>query len=321
MRLDAGTRWALSDKFELTAEALAYFGYGSGDAGYGIGRIRLGSKYIFEHWPFRNYETSLAITGQIPTGHPPVDMTDGSYHFAPTLVVQHNWFSRPRLTTFAGVGADIIGRSTVDGTFDTNQPHDHAISFIAGAVYDMGQIKWTMTGTYATTSYITRHSNNFYYLQPGMLWYVPSRFTFHSKTQWIVGLSARGTWGPDGFDFGLNSRLRAEITFRQLMEKFHKTTDNPEHVTLISASTHGQAASLLHEFRGRLQTSQRKAQSHAPRCNAPHAASAATKSSATMPQPPGQRCSREMPSGLRMSKKRNSPNPSSTTVHSGNRPG
>ena len=83
-----------------------------------------------------------------------------------------------------------------------------------------------MTGTYATTAEITRHAENFYYLQPGMLWYVPSRYTFHSKTQWIVGLSARTTWGPDGFDFGLNSRLRAEITFRQVMEKIRGTTSS-----------------------------------------------------------------------------------------------
>jgi len=227
MRLDAGTRWALNDKFELTAQASAYFTHGFGGSsadGYGIGRIWLGSKYIFEHWPRRNYETSVTINAEIPTGHPPIDMTDGNYHLTPTVVVQHNWASRPRLTTFGGIGLDIVGRSTIAGTYGTNEPHDHSISLITGAVYDVGQLKWTITGTYATTALITSQSNNLYYIQPGVLWYVPSRYTFSSKTQWIVGLGLRATWGPDGFDFGTSSRLRAEITFSQFMEKIHKTT-------------------------------------------------------------------------------------------------
>jgi hypothetical protein len=224
MRFDAGLRWALNDNFELTSEASAYFTHGLGGSsadGYGIGRIRLGSKYIFERWPLRGYETSFTINAEIPTGHPPIDMTDGNYHFAPTVVVQHDWTSRPRLTTFGGIGLDIVGRSKVAGTYGTNEPHDHSVSFTAGAIYDLGQIKWTLTGTYATTAGITRHAENFYYFQPGMLWYVPSRFTFHSRTQWIVGLSASTSYGPDGFDFSLSSRLRAEITFRQFMDKIH----------------------------------------------------------------------------------------------------
>ncbi|MEO6994666.1 MAG: hypothetical protein ABI273_13725 [Lacunisphaera sp.] len=226
-RLDAGARWALNENFELTAQASAYLNNGLRDSasdGYGIGRVWLGSNYVFEHWPYRDYETSLTLDAEIPTGHPPIDMTDGNYHLTPTIVTQHNWASWRRLTTFGGVGLDIVGRSNIIGTYGTNDPHDHSMSFIAGAVYDVGQLKWTVTGTYATTALITSHPANFYYLQPGVLWYVPSRFTFHSKTQWILGLGVRGTWGPDGFHFSTNSRVRAEITFSQFMEKIHKTT-------------------------------------------------------------------------------------------------
>ena len=133
-------------------------------------------------------------------------------------------YADPRITTFGGVGLDILARSNVQGTYGTNQPHDHSASFITGVVYDMGQLKWTMTATYATTALITSHSENFYYLQPGVLWYVPSKYTFHSRTQWIVGFGVRTTWGPDGFDFGTSSRLRAEITFRQVMDTIRKKT-------------------------------------------------------------------------------------------------
>jgi len=225
MRVETGLRWSLDDNFELSTEASVFFTHGLGGSssdGYGIGRLRFGSKYVFERWPRPDYETSVGLNVELPTGHPPVDMTDGHYHFAPSFVVQHNWSSHPRLTTFAGMGLDLLGNSSVAGTFGTNQPHDDSFSLTSGAVYDVGQLKWTLSGTYATTAWLGHQTDNFYYLQPGVLWYVPSKFTFHSKTQWIVGLGARTTWGPDGFDFGTSSRVRAEITFRQVMDKFRR---------------------------------------------------------------------------------------------------
>ncbi len=220
LRVETGLRWALDENFELSGEASAFFTHGLGDsAGYGIGKLRFGSKYVFERWPRPNYETSLGLNVELPVGHPPLDMTDGHNHFTPTVVVQHFWTRIPQLTTFAGMGVDIVSDSSVNGIFTTNQPHDDNVSLTAGGVYDLGQLKWTLTGTYATTALLTSRTDNFFYLQPGLLWYVPRKFTLHSKTQWIIGLSARTSWGPDGTDLSLSSRVRAEITFRQVMEK------------------------------------------------------------------------------------------------------
>lgn len=230
MRVESGLRWSLDDDFELSAEGAAYFSHGLGKSnldGAGIGRLRFDGKYIFERWPHANDEASLGLTVELPTGHPPVDMTDGHYHVTPTAVVQHNWASRPRVTTFGGLGLDLLGSSSVAGTFGTNQPHNDSMSVTTGALYDVGQLKWTLTGTYATTALTGSQNNNFFYLQPGVLWYVPSRFTFHSKTQWIIGLNARATWGPDGFDVSVGSRVRAEITFRQVMDKFRRSKPSP----------------------------------------------------------------------------------------------
>jgi hypothetical protein len=231
MRVEAGLRWALTDKFELSSEASVYFTHGLGGTsadGYGIGDLRFGSKYVFEVWPHPDYETTLAFNVDLPTGHPPIDMTDGHYHFAPSIVVQHQIRRYPRLTVFSGMGLDLIKDSRIAGTWGTNQPHDNSVSVTSGGVYDAGQLKWTLSATCATTAVIGSQTNNFFYLQPGVLWYVPSRLTFHSKTQWIVGLGARSTWGPDGFDFSLQSRLRAEITFRQVMDKMRgKSSPSP----------------------------------------------------------------------------------------------
>ena len=219
LRIDTGLRWALDEDFELNGGAAVFFNHGLGDsAGYGVGKLRFGSKYVIEHWPRPSEETSLGLNLDLPVGHPPLDMTDGHNHVTPTIVMQHFWPRAPRLTTFAGLGLDVVSDSSVRGIFGTNQPHDDTISFTAGGVYDAGQLKWTLTGIFATSALITKNTERYFLLQPGVLWYVPRKFTFHSKTQWILGLNANTSWGPDGFDLSLGSRVRAEITFRQVMD-------------------------------------------------------------------------------------------------------
>ena len=220
MQVETGLRYALNNHFELSTEASVFFTHCFGDsAGYGMGKIRFGSKYVFEHWPRPDFESSFALNVDVPTGHPPVDMTDGHFHFSPSYVLQFHSRRNPHLTTFGGVGLDFIRDSHVQGTFGRNQPHDNSFSITGGGIYDLGQLKWTFSATYATTSVLSNRPEQFFSVQPGLLWYVPSKFTFHSKTQWIVGLTARSAWGPDGTEFSLGSRLRAEITFRQVMAK------------------------------------------------------------------------------------------------------
>ncbi len=227
LRTDAGFRWALNDQFELSAEAATFLTHGlrgAGD-GYGVGKLSLGTKYVFAEWLHPQFETSAGLSIDLPVGRPPVDFTDGLEHYSPNLVVQHHWTSNAKLTTFAGASLDFVGHSPVRGTIQPNQPRDNSASLTLGGVYDVGQIKWTLAGTYTTTALISSGPGHFFYLQPGVLWFVPKKITFNSKTQWIVGLSAPLTWGPDGFEFKVNSRVRAEITFRQVLDKIRLRYD------------------------------------------------------------------------------------------------
>jgi hypothetical protein len=221
LRTDAGLRWALNDYFELSAEAATFVTHGLGDSGdgYGVGKIRLGTKYIFKDWLRPKYEASVSLGADLPVGHPPFDMTDGHNHLTPAIVIQHHSDRHPKLTTFAGTGLDLVSSSSVAGAFQPNQPQDDSVSLTLGGIYDLGQLKWTLSGTYATTALLGDTTEHFFYLRPSVLWYVPRKMTLNSKTQWIVGLGAPLTWGPDGFEFKVNSRLRAEITFRQVLAK------------------------------------------------------------------------------------------------------
>lgn len=222
MRVDAGFRWAVNDHFEISPDASVYFthGLGGSDGGYGIGEVRLGSKYILRGRPDPDFETSLFANVEIPTGSPPVDLTDGLNHFAPGFLVQHHASRNPRLTTFAGAGLDLVSDSGIAGTPVRNQPLDDSMNFTAGAIYDLGEFKWTLSTTYATTAGIGDATEHFLYVRPNLLWYVPRKFTFNSRTQWLLGLGLRASWGPDGTQLSFSNRVRAEITFRQVMEKF-----------------------------------------------------------------------------------------------------
>lgn len=224
MRVDTGFRWALNDHFEISPEGSVYFTHGLGGSsrdGYGIGELRLGSKYIFRGWPDPDMETSLFCNVEVPVGHPPVDLTDGLNHYAPGFLVQHHSARNPKLTSFAGAGVDLVSDSTIAGTPVRNQPVDDSMNFTAGVIYDLGQVKWTLSTTYATTAVLGDTTKNYFYLRPSLLWSVPRKLTFNAKTRWLVGLGLRASWGPDGTEVSFSNRIRAEITFRQVMEKMH----------------------------------------------------------------------------------------------------
>lgn len=225
MRVEGGLRWAINDHFEIRPEATVYFTHGLGGSsadGYGVGELRLGSKYILRGWPDADFETSVFLNVEVPVGSPPVNLTDGLNHVAPGFLVQHKSTRYPKLTTFTGAGVDLVSDSTIAGTPVRNQPLDDSMNFTAGAIYDLGQVKWTLTTTYATTAGLGAATEHFFYVRPNLLWYVPKKYTFNYQTQWIIGLGLRASWGPDGTELSFSNRVRAEITFRQFMEKIRR---------------------------------------------------------------------------------------------------
>lgn len=220
LRIATGARWSVSSHLEFNAEAEAFgtHGLGGGGDGYGIGELRFGGKYVCREWLRPLYDTTAGFDVQIPTGRPPLELTDGHNHFSPYLVLRQRCLTNPRLTTFGSVGLDFITMSSVPGNFARNQLHDDSSSITLGAVYDLGQVKWTAEFRYSNT-WIGGTDDHAVTINPSVLWYIPRRFTFHSRTQWIIGLGAHSTWGPDGHEIGTSTRARAEITLRQVIDR------------------------------------------------------------------------------------------------------
>lgn len=229
IRLPTGIIWSLNDRLGFNVEGEAYATHGFGGSGakstYGVGLLRVGGKYLIPQWPTKEFEASVGLDIACPVGSPPIDLTDGRNHYTPSLVIQHHDEAHPRWTEFAGFNADFVTLSHVTGQLSTNTPADDSVSFTGGAIYDMGQLKWTLQATYTTTLFISSVDDNFFTVRPSVLWFVPRRMTFNSKTQWILGFGARATWGPDGYEFSTGTRVRAELTFGQAIRKLRGALD------------------------------------------------------------------------------------------------
>jgi len=226
IRTDVGLRWALNDHFGVEGAVGTYVTHGlrSEHYGYGIGQARGSFKYVFKAWPKPEYEASVGFETLFPIDSPPIDMTDGLRHYTPKVALEYRPAAHPRWTTFAGANIDFVSNTNIAGLPLINTPRDDSLSFTTGAIYDLGQLKWTLQATYTTTALIGDATQNFYSIRPSVLWYVPRHYAPITKTQWIVGLGLNSTWGPDGFHLSSSSRVRAEITFRQVMDKIRNTT-------------------------------------------------------------------------------------------------
>jgi len=227
IRVPTGARWTLDDDLEFHAEAEAYLanGFRREKDGYGVGEITAGVKYVFPEWLRPDFKASFSLDAQVPVGSPPVELTDGLNHLTPALVLEHRSSVHPRLTTFGGFGLDFVSHSFVHGTPGVNEPDENSMSVNAGAIYDLGQLKWTLQAAYATTALVGHKNENIFSLQPSLLWFLPRKLTFNSKTQWILGFGVHTTWGPDGFNVSTGSRLRADITFGQVVNRLRGAFD------------------------------------------------------------------------------------------------
>ncbi len=221
IRVPTGVRWTVNDRLEFNVEVEAYATHGldsDSSAGYGIGKVRFGARRLLSHWPKAGLETNVGLNLDFPVGSPPADLTDGLNRLSPFLVTQRRLDAHPKWTIFGGGNADFVADSSVPGRVDLNTPRDDSLSVNAGAIYDLGQIKWTLQATY-TNTWISAGDAHFLTIRPSVLWFVPRRFTFSSKTQWTVGIGVRSTWGPDGYELSTGTRVRAELAFRQALRR------------------------------------------------------------------------------------------------------
>ena len=164
VRTDVGFRWTLNDHVEFSTEGAAFLTHGFGEqaTGNGIGELRYGLKYLIHESLPPDFEASANLSVTQPLTQRPIDLSDGYQHITPSVIIQRHSPNNRHLTVFTELSLDAISPSGKAGAMQINQPHDDSSSVTLGGVYDLGQIKWTLAGTYTTTALISSRAEHFF---------------------------------------------------------------------------------------------------------------------------------------------------------------
>ncbi len=217
VRVPLGLRWGVNDHVELSATVEPYIQHGlkSGSPGNGIGDVQFSGKYAFRHWLQPEYNASAGLNVRLPVGTPPIDMTDGYNHYSPFLVVSRQSPHTPGLTYFVSGTADLMGKSSVAGSFRKNDAHSSSLILGTGFVLDRFPYHYTLESGFQTTSLIGRDNRQFVFVKPGFAWDLPSRLTFNSRGRWLFGVSVKITQGPDGTRVDSGGKIRGDFSLRR----------------------------------------------------------------------------------------------------------
>ncbi|HTH47718.1 MAG TPA: transporter [Candidatus Limnocylindria bacterium] len=221
IRVPVGARLGVNDHVEFSAMVDPFFDHGlrQGSSGNGVGDVQFGAKYAFLRWLKPDYDASIGLNVNIPTGHPPLEMTDGYDHYAPYIVIGRQSRKFAGLQYFASTTYDHMEKSSVRGMFQLNEPHSSNLLFGTGFVLDRFPFHYTLEVGFQTTSLVGRGNKQFAYIRPGFAWNLPRRYTFYSDTRWLVGVSVKVADGPDGLRVDSGGKVRAEFSFQRWLAR------------------------------------------------------------------------------------------------------
>jgi hypothetical protein len=221
LRTPVGVRYGITENWESTLELETYFSHGLKHAAFfeqaGLADLHLGTKYRVGTWPFRAWETAVGVDYTHPLGAPPPDVTDGLTHISPYFTLARPIARHPGVRVFWGLGADLVNRTSLPVTPGKNELGDDTANASAGLVWQRRPYTYTLEAIWSTSTGIGgERDGHVISLRPGVVWEVPSRYTFGAKGQWLLGIGLRATQGPDGLDFGAAAKVRVNFDFARL---------------------------------------------------------------------------------------------------------
>ena len=232
MRVTTGLRYGVTANWEISASSDLYFSHGYGDSNlrsfdeYGAANLRLGTKINLGEPLLSGWKVGIGADYIFPTGEPPAELTDGLRHFMPYVTFSHRLETHPDLRIFWGLRMDAVEYTSLPGEFGTNAFRESSAGITGGWVVDRKSWHYTFEAAYDTTRWMGRSTVDVYTVRPGVLWEIPSRRDPRMKSNWVVGIAVKSTFGPGGTSLGASLRLRYSRDFKRL---FHRTpvTPNP----------------------------------------------------------------------------------------------
>jgi len=223
-RVSNTLRYGATSKLELSAGTDIYVSHGFGDIGLfkevGIMSMQFGAKLNVGHHLLKNWDSSVGLDVVLPTGSPPMELTDGLRHVSPYASFSRRMESRPDIRVFWGVGLDLVDKAEYPGELRKNQLGDDSVEVSAGFIIDRNMLHYSFESQLATTRSIGGGSDDdVLTLRPGIIWEIPRLRDRHKRSGWMVGLGARVSFGPDGTDVGASAKLRYNLDLKRLFNR------------------------------------------------------------------------------------------------------
>lgn len=231
LRTATGFRYGITDRWETTAETDWYFSHGLKNVKFfdeqGFSSVHLGTKYLLGKMGAGGWEYSVGGDFTRPVGSPPPSVTDGLRHVSPYVALSRQLVRWPEWRVFCGLGYDFVAQTSIRGELSKNQLNDDSIGVSGGLLWAHGNATYTLETSYATMALTGDSSHYVFTLRPGVVWVLPSKYTFGSRGKWLLGFALRAGQGADGTDFGASLKLRVNFDFRRLLGRSAPAPTNP----------------------------------------------------------------------------------------------
>ena len=220
LRLSTGLRYGLTENWEINVASDLYFSHGYGDVrsfeNYGAANLRAGSKINLGEPLLSGWKVGAGFDYLTPVGRPPAELTDGLRHFMPYVTFSHRLESHPDIRVFLGFRLNAVTQTSIPGEFGKNAFRESSAGITGGWVIDRKNWHYTFEASYDTTRWMSRSSVDVYTIRPGVMWEIPKRHNPQVKSNWLIGLAVKSTFGPGGTSLGASFRLRYSRDLKDL---------------------------------------------------------------------------------------------------------
>ncbi|HUL52218.1 MAG TPA: hypothetical protein VLT83_02295 [Opitutaceae bacterium] len=218
LRVPVRLIYGVTGRWEISEETDTYFAHGLRKKPFfsqeGLSGVGVATKYdIGNHlWP--GWDIGVGAGYIMPVSNPPAEVTDGLKHLNSFVTFAHQLERHPNLRVFWGVGSDLVRQTSIPFERTKNELRDNAQNLTVGGVWAHGAVTYTLETSYSTTRLTGHTARDLYQVRPGFILELPKKWTFHSKGQWLFGLSVNAEHGPDGNSVGASGKLRINFDFK-----------------------------------------------------------------------------------------------------------
>lgn len=211
-RMLIGARVKVSERLESSAELGTYVTNGLRDnAGNGLYQFRTGLKYEVATSPDEGW--SYGLDWVTPVSRPPLNITDGLRHTLPYVTYTRTLSPKHALVGFVTLGADFIDHTSLPEYLAENQLRANNLILTLGVAREWRRMHVIIRVFDANTAPLSGESENVFGIRPSLG--VPILRRPDGSPRATVTFETRAVWGPDGFETGLNTRVRFDLRYRR----------------------------------------------------------------------------------------------------------